>query len=136
MALPASVGADATASFRFNVTAPAFPGTYNFQWRMAHGATLFGALSTNVQVANGHARSGRAAARPGGERVERLVGALDQRFHARVGAVAHPAGDAEASGFALERVAVADALDDAGDAQKARGHVKKRSSARRRRVRR
>jgi RHS repeat-associated protein len=53
VALPASVGADATTTFSFNVTAPSFPGTYNFQWRMAHGATLFGALSSNVQVVNG-----------------------------------------------------------------------------------
>jgi RHS repeat-associated protein len=53
VALPASVGANDTAVFSFNVTAPSTPGTYNFQWRMAHGATLFGAQSSNVQVING-----------------------------------------------------------------------------------
>ena len=70
---------------------------------------------------------GRAAARPGGERVERLGGPLRERFDAAVAAVAHPAGDAEPRGFALQRIAVADALDQPDDAQLKSGHVKKRS---------
>ena len=37
--------------FTFNITAPATPGTYNFQWRMVHeGVVWFGAASTNVAI--------------------------------------------------------------------------------------
>ena len=51
--LPAgtSVAPGASHTFNFNVTAPATPGIYNFQWRMVQeGVEWFGALSTNVQV--------------------------------------------------------------------------------------
>src|SRR5574341_864805 len=42
-------GSDAT--FNFNVTAPATPGAYSFQWRMVqNGVQRFGALTTNVNV--------------------------------------------------------------------------------------
>lgn len=38
-------------SFSFAVTAPATPGTYNFQWKMLRGDTAwFGAQSTNIAV--------------------------------------------------------------------------------------
>ena len=36
--------------------------------------------------------------------------ALQQRLHAAIGPVAHPAGDAEALGFVAQRIAEADAL--------------------------
>lgn len=37
--------------FTFNITAPATPGSYNFQWRMVHEAVAwFGAFSPNVAV--------------------------------------------------------------------------------------
>ncbi len=40
-----------TKTFTFNITAPAAPGTYNFQWRMVHeGLAWFGAASTNVAI--------------------------------------------------------------------------------------
>ena len=48
--------ADAVATgqqktFSFSVTAPAAPGTYNFQWKMVQeGVAWFGGLSTNVSV--------------------------------------------------------------------------------------
>ena len=38
-------------TFTFDITAPATPGTYNFQWRVVHeGIAWFGAASTNVAV--------------------------------------------------------------------------------------
>jgi hypothetical protein len=48
--LASSVAPGASATFTFNVTAPATAGTYNFQWRMVNGATFFGAASTNIGV--------------------------------------------------------------------------------------
>jgi RHS repeat-associated protein len=46
-----TVGANGQYTFSFPVTAPATPGTYNFQWRMIQeGWEWFGDLSTNVQV--------------------------------------------------------------------------------------
>jgi hypothetical protein len=37
--------------FAFNITAPATPGTYNFQWRMVQdGVEWFGAASSTVQI--------------------------------------------------------------------------------------
>jgi uncharacterized membrane protein len=50
VSLAGSVAPGASATFTFNVTAPATAGTYNFQWRMVNGATFFGAASTNVAV--------------------------------------------------------------------------------------
>ena len=48
VASPVAPGSSAT--FTFNITAPA-AGTYNFQWRMAQdGVGAFGSLSTNVAV--------------------------------------------------------------------------------------
>ncbi|MGA9997905.1 MAG: Ig-like domain-containing protein [Pyrinomonadaceae bacterium] len=38
------------AVFNFTVTAPSTPGTYNFQWQMAHSGTLFGSPSDSVAV--------------------------------------------------------------------------------------
>lgn len=38
-------------TFTFNITAPATPGTYNFQWQMVQeGVAWFGAFSTNVAI--------------------------------------------------------------------------------------
>lgn len=49
--LSASVPPGATHTFNFNVTAPATPGTYNFQWRMVFdGVCWFGTQTTNVAV--------------------------------------------------------------------------------------
>ena len=46
-----SVAPGADATFNISVTAPAAPGTYNFQWRMVReGAEWFGASTTNVSV--------------------------------------------------------------------------------------
>ena len=46
-----SIGFNASKTFTFNITAPATPGTYNFQWRMLReGVTWFGALSTNTPI--------------------------------------------------------------------------------------
>jgi hypothetical protein len=46
-----TVGVGASRTFTFNITAPAAPGTYNFQWRMVHeGIAWFGAFSTNVAI--------------------------------------------------------------------------------------
>jgi hypothetical protein len=46
-----TVGVGASRTFTFNITAPATPGTYNFQWRMVHeGIAWFGAFSTNVAI--------------------------------------------------------------------------------------
>lgn len=51
VALPQSVAPGATATFNFNITAPATVGTYNFQWKMVQdGVEWFGDLSTNVAV--------------------------------------------------------------------------------------
>src|SRR5262245_1911112 len=40
----------ANASFQFTITAPSAPGTYNFQWRMRHSSTEFGAQSANISI--------------------------------------------------------------------------------------
>ena len=49
--LPSSVAAGAEVTFNFTVTAPATPGTYNFQWRMVQdGVEWFGDYSPNFQV--------------------------------------------------------------------------------------
>lgn len=51
VALPAPVAPGAEASFQIQLTAPATPGPYNFQWRMVRGGSgWFGAPSTNVSV--------------------------------------------------------------------------------------
>ncbi|UMR29224.1 NBR1-Ig-like domain-containing protein [Massilia sp. MB5] len=51
IALPASVAPGQTASFTFDVTAPATPGSYNFQWRMVEEFwEWFGSLTPNVAV--------------------------------------------------------------------------------------
>jgi RHS repeat-associated protein len=46
------LGPGSNVTFNFNATAPATPGTYNFQWRMVHDATFgwFGATTPNVAV--------------------------------------------------------------------------------------
>jgi hypothetical protein len=50
--LPASVAAGGQVTLNFTVSAPATPGTYNFQWRMIQECvTWFGDLSPNVAVA-------------------------------------------------------------------------------------
>ncbi len=51
--LTGSIGTGQTATFSFNVTAPASPGTYNFQWSMVQdGAAIprFGASTSNATV--------------------------------------------------------------------------------------
>jgi len=49
--LASPVAPSAQTTFNFNVTAPATPGTYNFQWKMVEGMSgWFGAQSTNVAV--------------------------------------------------------------------------------------
>jgi hypothetical protein len=49
--LPASVAPEQNAVVTWTATAPAAPGSYNFQWRMLNlGVEWFGALSTNVVV--------------------------------------------------------------------------------------
>ena len=50
VSLPLAVGPNQQVTFIFNITAPPVAGTYNFQWQMLHGATYFGALTTNVPV--------------------------------------------------------------------------------------
>lgn len=51
IALAGDVAPGATATFAFNVTAPATAGTYNFQWRMVQeGIGFFGASSANVGI--------------------------------------------------------------------------------------
>ncbi|MGP1683577.1 MAG: polymorphic toxin type 50 domain-containing protein, partial [Giesbergeria sp.] len=51
VALAASVAPGAQYTFTYNVTAPATPGTYNFQWKMLREAVgWFGASSTNTAV--------------------------------------------------------------------------------------
>ncbi|HWW74610.1 MAG TPA: PKD domain-containing protein, partial [Pyrinomonadaceae bacterium] len=49
--LLASVAPGQSATFTFTVTAPATPGTYNFQWQMVQdGVEWFGGYSTNVAI--------------------------------------------------------------------------------------
>ncbi len=49
--LPASIAPGQTATFNFNVMAPATTGTYNFQWRMVQESVAwFGSFTTNVAV--------------------------------------------------------------------------------------
>jgi RHS repeat-associated protein len=49
--LASPVAPSAQTTFNFNVTAPATPGSYNFQWKMVEGTNgWFGAQSTNVAV--------------------------------------------------------------------------------------
>jgi len=49
--VPGVVGRFTDVTFAFTVTAPATPGTYNFQWRMVQdGAEWFGDASENVAV--------------------------------------------------------------------------------------
>ncbi len=51
VAMPASTAPGSTATFSFNVTAPAF-GSYNFQWQMVQdGVAWFGDYSPNAAVA-------------------------------------------------------------------------------------
>jgi parallel beta-helix repeat protein len=46
-----SIAPNQQKTFTFTITAPATPGTYNFQWRMVQeGVQWFGAFSTNVAV--------------------------------------------------------------------------------------
>jgi hypothetical protein len=46
-----AIGPNLAKTFKFVAVAPTTPGTYHFQWRMAHdGAPLFGAASPNVDV--------------------------------------------------------------------------------------
>jgi hypothetical protein len=50
--LSASVAPGGSAQFSFTATAPAIPGTYNFQWQMNQvGVGSFGGASTNVPIA-------------------------------------------------------------------------------------
>jgi subtilisin family serine protease len=48
--LPSDVPPGAQVTFNFNVTAPANPGTYNFQWRMRNNWGLLGDRTENVVV--------------------------------------------------------------------------------------
>jgi len=51
VSLAGDVPPGGSATFTFNITAPATPGTYNFQWRMVQdGVEWFGDSSTNVAV--------------------------------------------------------------------------------------
>jgi hypothetical protein len=51
VALPATIAPGSNATFTFNVTAPSTPGAYNFQRRMARGASgWFGDVAPNVVV--------------------------------------------------------------------------------------
>jgi RHS repeat-associated protein len=60
---PATTSPGETASYAFQVVAPAAPGTYNFQWNMVQdGVEWFGAPSDNVVVAVNAAPSNGAAA--------------------------------------------------------------------------
>lgn len=46
-----AISQNADKTFTFAITAPASPGTYNFQWRMVQeGVTWLGALTTNVAI--------------------------------------------------------------------------------------
>ena len=52
VALPASVAPGANVTFNFNVTAPATPGVYNFQWMMVQdGVGWFGNLTAPLSIA-------------------------------------------------------------------------------------
>ena len=49
--LAANVAPGAQYTFTYNITAPATPGTYNFQWKMLReGVEWFGAATTNLTV--------------------------------------------------------------------------------------
>src|SRR5262249_33105246 len=48
--LPFYVAPGSTVTFNFNVTAPATPGTYNFQWRMMNNWGLLGDRTDNVSI--------------------------------------------------------------------------------------
>jgi RHS repeat-associated protein len=48
--LPFDVPPGTTVTVPFNAIAPASAGTYNFQWRMLHGSSPFGAATPNVAV--------------------------------------------------------------------------------------
>jgi uncharacterized protein affecting Mg2+/Co2+ transport len=48
--LPVMVAPGEQYSFKFNITAPATAGTYNFQWQMRTNSASFGDLSPNVGV--------------------------------------------------------------------------------------
>jgi RHS repeat-associated protein len=51
VAVPSSIAPGQESTFTFTVTAPATPGTYNFQWRMVQDyVEWFGDTSTNVAV--------------------------------------------------------------------------------------
>ncbi|TKR34133.1 hypothetical protein FCE95_07670 [Luteimonas gilva] len=51
VATPGSVANGQTATFNFNVTAPATAGNYNFQWRMVRdGVAWFGAYTPNTVI--------------------------------------------------------------------------------------
>jgi RHS repeat-associated protein len=51
VALPYDIPPDGFAQFTFQVTAPAAPGSYNFQWAMVQdGVEWFGAASQNVVI--------------------------------------------------------------------------------------
>jgi Ig-like domain from next to BRCA1 gene len=57
--LASEVAPGAQATFTFTVTAPATPGTYNFQWRMVQdGVAWFGASTVNVAVTVSQPASG------------------------------------------------------------------------------
>ena len=52
--LTKSISPGSTGSFKFNVTAPTTPGTYNFQWQMVQdSAGFFGDLTLNVPMTVG-----------------------------------------------------------------------------------
>jgi Right handed beta helix region/Protein of unknown function (DUF1565) len=48
--VPGTVLPNGNAAFSFLITAPSTAATYNFQWRMRHGTTEFGAQSTNQAI--------------------------------------------------------------------------------------
>lgn len=48
--LPTSVAPGSQATFTFNIVAPQFAGTYNFQWRMRQDGVSFGAYSPNTSI--------------------------------------------------------------------------------------
>ena len=50
VSLPGNVAPGQAATFTFNIAAPASAGSYNFQWKMLHGSTWFGAASTNAAI--------------------------------------------------------------------------------------
>ncbi|HKQ05087.1 MAG TPA: NBR1-Ig-like domain-containing protein [Blastocatellia bacterium] len=59
--VPSTVAPGAAVTFTFTVTAPSPTGSYNFQWRMKHGTSYFGQMSTNLPV---RVRSGSIRATP------------------------------------------------------------------------